>query len=322
MWPSAETAWHRPDQSLTNRRPDPASTLRKLAIPGLGTPAAPKRQGQCDRHAGGTAMKRMSRVLVTVLALTITIPAAGWAQERVGVATTVVGPVTITHVTAPAEPLKFKDDILLNDRIATGDKALTRVLLGGKALVTAREHSVLVIREVPGTSTIDLASGRISVAVDKAKMRPGDLVEIRTPNAVAGIRGTVVVAEARGNVSTITVLRGLVDVYRLDPGTGKVVGSATSVGAHESVTVHHDVLPTKAQTISADMARRLSNQFTTPVRGVHAKRDLWHSAPPVEWPLRVAVHVGGAFRVHDHRLLGGRFRADGWGLRRAREART
>lgn len=211
-------------------------------------------------------MKRMSRVLVTVLALTITIPAAGWAQERVGVATTVVGPVTITHVTAPAEPLKFKDDILLNDRIATGDKALTRVLLGGKALVTAREHSVLVIREVPGTSTIDLASGRISVAVDKAKMRPGDLVEIRTPNAVAGIRGTVVVAEARGNVSTITVLRGLVDVYRLDPGTGKVVGSATSVGAHESVTVHHDVLPTKAQTISADMARRLSNQFTTPVR--------------------------------------------------------
>jgi hypothetical protein len=210
----------------------------------------------------------MSRVLVSVLALMITIPAAGWAQERVGVATTVVGPVTITHASAPAEPLKFKDDILLNDRIATGDKALTRVLLGGKAIVTAREHSVVTINAIPGVSTIDLVSGRIAVAVDKAKMRAGEVVEIKTPNAIAGIRGTIVIAEAIGGVSTITVLRGLVDVYRRDPVTSNPVGPATSVGTHESVTVHQNVLPTKAQTISADTARRLSNQFTTPLRAV------------------------------------------------------
>src|SRR2546425_9511255 len=38
-----------------------------------------------------------SRVLGMLLALTIAIPAVASAQERVGVATTVVGPVTITH---------------------------------------------------------------------------------------------------------------------------------------------------------------------------------------------------------------------------------
>jgi hypothetical protein len=49
---------------------------------------------------------------------------------------------------------------------------------------TAREHSIVTITEVPGVSTVELVSGRISVAVDKARMRRGDAVEIKTPNAV------------------------------------------------------------------------------------------------------------------------------------------
>jgi hypothetical protein len=209
-----------------------------------------------------------TRALGALLALTISIPAAAWSQERVGVATTVVGPVTVTRVAAAPEPLKFKDDIRLNDRVATGDKAFTRMLLGGKAIVTAREHSVVTITEVPGTSTIDLASGRISVAVDKSRMRPGEVIEIKTPNAVSGIRGTIVVAEALGGVSTITVLRGLVDVYRRDPLTGSAIGSATPVGLNESVAVKASVLPARPQAISVDTARRLSGEFTAPVRPV------------------------------------------------------
>ncbi len=209
-----------------------------------------------------------TRALGTMFALTLAIPAVAGAQERVGVATTVVGPVTITHVASPPAPLKFKDDVFLNDRVATGEKGFARMLLGGKAIVTAREHSVVTINETPGASTVDLASGRISVAVDKARMRPGEIVEIRTPNAVAGIRGTIVVAEAGDSASTIIVLRGLVDVYRRDPATGNAFGPATPVGVRESVTVRGQVLPTRPQAVAPDHARRLSNDFTAPVRAV------------------------------------------------------
>jgi hypothetical protein len=206
------------------------------------------------------------RLLMAVLALVL--PTTAHAQERVGVATTVVGPVTVTRVTMAPTALRFKDDVLLNDRIATGDGGFARVLLGGKAIVTARERSVVVITEQPGTSTIELTSGRISVAVDKAKMRAGELVEIKTSNAVAGVRGTIVVAEATGDVSRITVLRGVVDVYRRDPATGGAVGPATPVGLRESVTVRAGVLPLKAQSISPESARRLSGEFVPPVRAV------------------------------------------------------
>jgi hypothetical protein len=209
----------------------------------------------------------LTRVLV-VLALALSMPAVAVGQARVGVATTVVGPVTVTRVASSPAPLKFKDDVLLNDRVATGDKAFARMLLGGKATVTVREHSTVTITEVPGLSTIDLASGRISVAVDKSRMRPGEVVEIKTPHAVSGIRGTIVVAEVSDGVSTITVLRGLVDVYRRDPATGKAIGVAVSVGARESVTVKAGVLPKRPHTISTQQARKLSDDFTAPVQPV------------------------------------------------------
>jgi hypothetical protein len=51
-------------------------------------------------------------------------------------------------------------------------------------------------------------------------MKPGEIIETKTPNAVTAIRGTVVVAEVvptpEGHRSTISVLRGVIDVTRLD----------------------------------------------------------------------------------------------------------
>jgi hypothetical protein len=204
------------------------------------------------------------------LAVSLSMPAPGWSQEKVGVATTVIGPVTVARASMPPAALKFKDDILLRDRVTTGDNAITRILLGGKVVVTARERSTLTITEVPGLSTIDLTSGRIAVAVDKTRMKPGERVEIQTPNAIAGVRGTVLIVEAEPDVSTVTVLRGLVDVSRRDPRAQIGGGAVTPVAKHETVTVRNNVLPARAQKISPARAEALSQEFTPPMRQVSA----------------------------------------------------
>jgi hypothetical protein len=123
------------------------------------------------------------------------LPSYGQVQP-VGVVTTLTGRADVTRA-ALSQPLilKFKDDVFERDRIATAEKSIVRVLLGGKAIVTVRELSVLTITEEPGRATIDLASGKIGVAVVKQRMRPGETLEIRTPNAVAAVRGTVFVVE-------------------------------------------------------------------------------------------------------------------------------
>ena len=177
-------------------------------------------------------------VSTLTIALVLSLAAPAGAQEKVGVVTTVVGPVTVARASLPPEPLKFKDDVFVRDRVITGEQAITRILLGGKVIVTAREHSTLTITETLGLSTIHLTGGRIAVAVEKSKMKPGERVEIRTPNAVAGVRGTVLIVEVETNVSTVTVLRGLVHVTRLDPATGAPVGKFTAVGARQTVSAH------------------------------------------------------------------------------------
>ncbi len=210
--------------------------------------------------------KRVIGALLITGAAALSLPPSTCAQERVGIVTNLEGTATVARLALPQpQPLRFKDGVYLHDRITTGERSIVRVLLGGKATVTARERSVLTITEVPGISTIELGAGRISVAVSKGLMKPGEVVEIRTPNAVTAIRGTVVVAEvfpvAGGVQSTITVLRGLVDVTRLDPVTRHRVGPSVDVGTRQAVTAIGSNALSRPAPISPDDAKRLTADF-------------------------------------------------------------
>jgi YVTN family beta-propeller protein len=187
-------------------------------------------------------MPRFRRVLAATLAVLTFTPTAVLAQAtKAGVVTTLEGNVTVTRVALPQpQPLKFKDDVFTLDKVTTGDRSIARMLLGGKAVVTVRERSTLTITEVPGKSTIDLDAGKIALAVAKDKMKPGELIEIRTQNAVAGVRGTVVVAEvsrataqagggAPALVTTFYVLSGQVFGQQINAATGQLVGAPVQV---------------------------------------------------------------------------------------------
>ncbi|PYN14201.1 MAG: hypothetical protein DME05_16235, partial [Candidatus Rokuibacteriota bacterium] len=146
-----------------------------------------------------------------------------------------------------------------------GESSAVRVLLGGKATITARERSVLTITEIPGTATVRLASGRAAIAVVKDKMKPGEIVEIRTPNAVVAVRGTVVIAEVEpvvgGYRSTITILKGHVDVTKLD-GAGRLTGAAVDVRMLERVIVTNAKPLAAAEKITRRDAESLAAQFS------------------------------------------------------------
>jgi hypothetical protein len=124
---------------------------------------------------------------------------------------------------------------------------------------------VLTITEVPGVATVQLGEGRISVAVSKALMKPGEVIEIKTPNAVTAIRGTVVVAEVEpagnGYRSTIPILRGLVDVTRLDATAGPV-GPAVKVGALQRVSVVGAGPVPQPTSITQETVRNLASEFS------------------------------------------------------------
>ena len=83
----------------------------------------------------------------------------------------------------------------MRDRITTREHSLVHVLLGNRALLTVRELSVLAITEGAARATTDLQSGKVGLAVARQRMRPGEVMELQTPNVVIAVRGTVLVVE-------------------------------------------------------------------------------------------------------------------------------
>ena len=134
-----------------------------------------------------------------VLSFSLIFPGVALAQQKpAGVVTALKGKAQLTRAAAKSS-LRFKDGVILRDTIDTQEKSLARILFGGKSTVTVRELSRLEVREetlpTGATRTIhDLSDGGILVHVARQLMRPGDEVQVRTPNAVAAVRGSIIFA--------------------------------------------------------------------------------------------------------------------------------
>jgi len=75
-------------------------------------------------------------------------PGSRAGPQGVGIVSTISGQATVSRVSLPQpQPLQFKDSVFDRDRISTGENSTVKVLMGGKALVTVRELSVLTITE-------------------------------------------------------------------------------------------------------------------------------------------------------------------------------
>jgi YVTN family beta-propeller protein len=176
------------------------------------------------------------------------------------VVTSLAGQATVVHVSTPQPiPLKFKDDVFLGDKIATAEDSIVKFLMGGKALVTVRELSVFTITEEAGRSKVTIDRGKLGLSVARSKMRPGEIIEIHTPNAIAAVRGTVIIVEVVtvGAVTTTNfhVLTGSLDVGGLGVPTAPV-----TVGKYQSVAVTGSQVGS-VQSVSPQTATQLFKNF-------------------------------------------------------------
>jgi hypothetical protein len=208
---------------------------------------------------------------VAVLALVLPTQALSQETTKAGVVTTLQGTASVARTSAKeSRPLKFKDNIFVQDRITTGEDSIVRILLGGKAGVTVRERSVLTISETPTTATVEVGSGKVAVAVAKERMRAGDSVEVKTPNAVAGIRGTVLIAEvsqdsaSRANTQ-FTLLTGIVDVSGLDAATGRSTGPRVTMQPLQTLGVAGFTRPSAPRNISRADAQAVASAYKVTV---------------------------------------------------------
>jgi ferric-dicitrate binding protein FerR (iron transport regulator) len=184
-------------------------------------------------------------------------PAVARAEtpHRIGLVTRVTGEASVVRQGKPEpQALRFKDDVHSGDALRTAPASVLRVLLYGTTLLAAGESSAVRVVDARGRTTIDLDAGKLSVVVTQSAGRPDDLVEIRTPNAVATLRGTSIVAEVAAAVTSLYVLSGTVDVRAAD------AARPVTLRAFQAVSVTASG-PGAVQTLAPDVATRLMQDF-------------------------------------------------------------
>jgi FecR protein len=219
---------------------------------------------------------------------------AGFAQVRpAGVVTTLLGSATVTRAGSAGLPLQFRDNVFIGDRIETGKSSSVRLLVGGSALLLLSERSVVTLGEIPNVGTIELAAGAVALLVARERLKPGDSLEIRTPDAVARTRGGRVVAEVSteaalaagapgGMASRFTVLGGAAEVIPLD--TANPGPAALKLDAPQTVVVKKGTPPGQVRTATRENAGLLAASLLT---SRHVTLPGVLLAPPADWTLLI-----------------------------------
>jgi len=179
------------------------------------------------------------RTLVAFL-LVVALPGPVLADERLDAAPVMVALATAT----PADPMPYRTQMRLTDRVKTGERSFARLLLGGRVMIQAREGASLSITEVPGAITVEVETGRIAVTVDRENLHPEDLIEVRTLHSAVSVTTETLVVDVAAATSTFTVLGARMEVFPLDPSTGAALEPPTPLDSQEVVTVGPSATPT------------------------------------------------------------------------------
>ncbi len=159
-----------------------------------------------------------SAVVVVLAAIAFVVIPENAHAILAGRVSSLQGDVTVTRLgELNPRPVSRMMEIHVNDQITTGSDGRVRILFTDDSVVSLAENSKLrVSKQVynPAArqreSVIDLFRGKVRSVVSRYLNTQINRFEVRTPNAVAGVRGSVQVTEydPATNTTTMTMTSG------------------------------------------------------------------------------------------------------------------
>ncbi|MDO8526344.1 MAG: FecR family protein [Deltaproteobacteria bacterium] len=161
--------------------------------------------------------KFLARVFLLML---ITLPAFG--AEPAGEVVDFSGRSLITSGKKAPAPPKFKQSIYLGDTIQTKSNGSVKILFHDDTLLTVKENSKAIISDFlfepearKRKTVFNVVSGKIRTVVGRF-FGESEQVKIKTPNAVAGIRGTDAAASVTFDATKFFCFSGTFDAYNVN----------------------------------------------------------------------------------------------------------
>jgi hypothetical protein len=162
--------------------------------------------------------------LLTAALLVVVSAEAAEGESATGVVTALSGQAQVKHLAAEATvPVKTKDEVYRGDTLGTAERTVARLLLEKRMRLTIREFSIVTLPGPGNPSTVNLERGSLGMALARGLFRLGEEIRVRTPHAVAALRGTMLIVEvppapdtphycARNGTECFHVLKGSIEV--------------------------------------------------------------------------------------------------------------
>ncbi len=137
----------------------------------------------------------------------------------------ILGDVKIT-VNGAEKPAVQGDQIKVGDLVITGKKSVVDLVFGESGVIRINEKSNVTVSNIAdksgGETVMDMKNGKVFLTLSKLK---GTGFKVKTPTAVAGVRGTSfsVISDKKG--AKLSVMKGTVDVNPVKDG--KVIEEKT-----------------------------------------------------------------------------------------------
>jgi len=169
------------------------------------------------------ADKMLKMILITVLATgcgkkEAPVPVTEVDEKLFFKVQSIIGDVRISGISGSREA-KVGDNIGLSESIVTAKKAVADLVFGSSGVIRINENSKVKVKSIADKKTsdtvLDMDKGRIYVTLAKLK---GNGFRVKTPTAVASVRGTsfTVVADNKG--AKLSVAKGTVAVNPVKDG--------------------------------------------------------------------------------------------------------
>ncbi len=190
-------------------------------------------------------MKRT--LIITMIVLAGALPAS--AQQNIGRILSIVGDVDITSISGGGKFVPQIGATVTDDhRIRTGNRSYAEILLNDGSKLFVREVTVLNLSglkmvETDPPTRIQVVTGKLRITMKKT-FRSRSLV-LRTPTAVAGVRGTDFGVVAGKQETKLVVFEGQVEVA----SSNQEVLKAYVVKEREEVSVKKDVPPSAPRVV-------------------------------------------------------------------------
>ena len=199
-----------------------------------------------------------------LLAALLSVPAA--AQEGDATLAKVAGHVTIGGGSATRYKAKGGEPLLYGDSVRTGPGAVAQVLLKDRGAVLIHENTFFVLSGSPRRTLLDFARGEFLIGLKK-KLDKGMSFKVRTPAAVAAVRGTLFWGKTDKDKTTTYAGFG----HRIEV-TAK--GKTVAVEAGQTLTVPFGQPPSDASSHDIPLSYMERFHVNGSLQGLEALADL------------------------------------------------